>query len=610
MLSSYKSRRGWAKSFPPIFHDLLSGFGGGWDSSKTKMATELNPRPSQAAPSHPGGEPRRPWLHAYPEGIAWDPQFEPTTVGRLLDQAVERFGKRPCTYFLGRQTSFVEIGALSDRAAKGLQALGVGPGAKVGLFLPNTPSFLVFYYGVLKAGGTVVNFNPLYSLEEIAFQIEDSGTRIMVTHDLKLLFDKVEAMALQGHLEKVVVASFTALLPKLKSVGFKLTQRRRLVDASTSAVGEKIVTDADLLANDGRYARSEVTPDAIALLQYTGGTTGTPKGAMLTHANITVNVAQVKAWVNRPARDEDRILGIIPLFHVFAMTGVMNFGVSSGIEIILVPKFELIETLKLIGKLRPTLMPGVPTLFNAMLRHPHIGNFDLSGLDYCISGGAALPLEVKRGFEKLCGCSVVEGYGLSETAPVVACNPIGAGKEGSIGMPLPATEISIRSLDDPEQEMPLGEPGEICVAGPQVMTGYWNKPAETDAVFVGRFFRTGDVGYMDADGFIFIVDRIKDMINASGFKVYPRRIEDALYEHGSVAEVTVIGIPDQYRGEAPKAFVKLKEGHEATAQELLQFLKTKLSKLELPAEIEFRDELPKTMIGKLSKKELRAEARR
>ncbi len=573
------------------------------------MATELNPHSSKRKASGSGGKPHRPWLKAYPESLDWDAHFEPMTVGRLLDQAVERFGPRACTYFLGKRLSFAEIGALADRAAKGLQALGVGPGVKVGLFLPNTPAFLVFYYGVLKAGGTVVNFNPLYSLEEIAFQIKDSGTEIMVTHDLAVLFDKVETMALQGHLKTVVIARFTDFLPKLKSVGFKLTQRTRLADVKGSAAKEKIVADAELLANDGRYAAPQVTPDAVAVLQYTGGTTGTPKGAMLTHANITVNVAQVKAWRNRPPKHEDKILGIIPLFHVFAMTAVMNFGVSSGMEIILVPKFELIDTLKLIGKLRPTMMPGVPTLFNAMLRHPHIGNFDLSGLEYCISGGAALPVELKRGFEKLCSCSVVEGYGLSETAPVVACNPLDTTKEGSVGLPLPATEISIRSLEDPTVEMPLGETGEICIAGPQVMAGYWNKPDETNAVFAGRFFRTGDVGYMDEEGFIFIVDRIKDMINASGFKVYPRRIEDALYEHDAVAEVTVIGIPDQYRGEAPKAFVKLKEGQSATAQDLLQFLRPKLSKLELPAEIEFRDELPKTMIGKLSKKELRAETR-
>jgi long-chain acyl-CoA synthetase len=328
---------------------------------------------------------------------------------------------------------------------------------------------------------------------------------------------------------------------------------------------------------------------------------------MLSHANLSINVAQVKAWQNSIAKDGDRILGVLPLFHVFAMTTVMNFGISHGLEIILLPKFELIPTLKLIGKLRPIMMPGVPTLFNAMLRHPHIANFDLSSLKYCIAGGAALPLEVRRGFEAISGATLVEGYGLSETSPVVSCNPPDAPREGSIGLPLPATEISIRSLDDPHTVLEQGETGEICIAGPQVMTGYWNKPQDTEDCFVGRFFRTGDVGYMDAEGYVFIVDRIKDMINASGFKVYPRRIEDALYAHPAVAEATVIGVPDAYRGEAPKAFVKLKEGERASAHELHEFLKEKLAKIELPAEIEFRDELPKTMVGKHSKKELRTQ---
>ena len=551
----------------------------------------------------------RPWLKSYPEGVAWDARFRPTLVGNLLDQSVQAFGPRPCVYFMGKRLSFAEIGALSDRVAKGLRALGVGEGVKVGLLLPNTPTFVIFYYGVLKAGGTVVNFNPLYSLDEIEFQIRDSGTKIMVTLDLAVTFDKVEAMLKSGALDQAVVASFTSLLPSLKSVGFKMLQRTKLANVGASTVTDRIVRETLLLANDGRYDRPAITPDAIAVLQYTGGTTGTPKGAMLSHANLTINVGQVRAWQNRQTTEHDRMLGVLPLFHVFAMTTVMNFGVASGMEMILLPKFELVATLKLIAKLRPTMMPGVPTLFNAMLRHPHIGDFDLSSLEYCISGGAALPIEVKRGFEKVSGCGVVEGYGLSETSPVAACNPIEAMREGSIGLPLPATEISIRSLDDPAQEMARGEPGEICIAGPQVMTGYWNKPRETEGSFVGRYFRTGDIGYMDEHGYIFIVDRIKDMINASGFKVYPRRIEDALYEHSAVAEVTVVGIPDDYRGEAPKAFVKLKEGKEATAAELLQFLRGKLSKIELPAEIEFRDQLPKTLVGKLSKKELRAEVK-
>jgi long-chain acyl-CoA synthetase len=552
---------------------------------------------------------KRPWLRSYPDGVAWDARFRPTLVGSLLDQAVQAFGPRPCVYFMGKRLSFAEIGELSDRAAKGLRALGVGEGVKVGLLLPNTPTFVIFYFGVLKAGGTVVNFNPLYSLEEIEFQIRDSGTKVMVTLDLALTFDKVEAMLKRGTLEKAVVASFPSLLPSLKSVGFRLLQRTKLANVRASTALGKIVLEPDLLANDGSYDRPAITPEAIAVLQYTGGTTGTPKGAMLSHANLTINVGQVRAWQNRQVTERDKMLGVLPLFHVFAMTVVMNLGIASGMEMILLPKFELIPTLKLINRLRPTMMPGVPTLFNAMMRHPHVADFDLSSLEYCISGGAALPMEVKRGFESVSGCDVVEGYGLSETSPVVSCNPVSAVREGSIGLPLPATEISIRSLEDPAIEMPRGEPGEICIAGPQVMTGYWNKPQETEGSFVGRYFRTGDVGYMDEDGYVFIVDRIKDMINASGFKVYPRRIEDALYEHSAVAEVTVVGIPDEYRGEAPKAFVRLKEGQQATEVELLQFLRGKLSKIELPAEIEFRDQLPKTMVGKLSKKELRAEAK-
>jgi long-chain acyl-CoA synthetase len=568
--------------------------------ARKPSSSSLKAEPQGASP------PERPWLRSYPEGVAWDARFRPTLVGALLDQAVQAFGPRPCVYFMGKRLSFAQIGTLSDRVAKGLRALGVGEGVKVGLLLPNTPTFVIFYYGVLKAGGTVVNFNPAYSLEEIEFQIRDSGTKIMVTLDLALTFEKVEAMLKRGALEKAVVASFPSLLPSLKSVGFKLLQRTHLADVSASAASDKIVLESELVANDGRYDRPAITPEATAVLQYTGGTTGTPKGAMLTHANLTINVGQIRAWQNRQVTERDRMLGVLPLFHVFAMTTVMNFGIASGMEMILLPRFELVNTLKLIAKLRPTMMPGVPTLFNAMLRHPHIRNFDLSSLEYCISGGAALPIEVKRAFEAISGCGVVEGYGLSETSPVASCNPVEAIREGSIGLPLPATDISIRSLENPAQEVPRGEPGEICIAGPQVMTGYWNKPQETEGCFVGRHFRTGDIGYMDEDGYVFIVDRIKDMINASGFKVYPRRIEDALYEHSAVAEVTVVGIPDEYRGEAPKAFVKLKEGEEATELELLEFLRGKLSKIELPAEIEFRDQLPKTMVGKLSKKELRA----
>ncbi|WP_108680895.1 long-chain fatty acid--CoA ligase [Methyloceanibacter sp. wino2] len=567
------------------------------------MAVKANPAAQQAAPDARD----RPWLRSYPPGLSWTAEFKPGLVHSLLDEAVERHGSRMCTYFEGKTLTYEEIGALSDRAAKGLAALGVREGVRVGLLLPNSPTYLIYFFGILKAGGTVVNFNPLYSVEELAFQIRDSGTEIMVTLDLHLLFKKIEPLLADGTLGRAVVADFASLLPTLKQIGLMMTRKVRRAKVGLSRQRRKIVRERDLLANNGRFVRPTIKPEAVAVLQYTGGTTGTPKGAMLSHANIFINTAQVRLWGQRPPEVVDRILGVLPLFHVFAMTTVMTFGVANGMEIVLMPKFELGRTLKLIGKLRPTVMPGVPTLFQALLHHRHIDRFDLSSLQFCISGGAALPMHVKKGFEKFIGGWLVEGYGLSETSPVATCNPFDGHKDGSIGLPLPRTEITIRSLENPEQEMPMGEPGEICIAGPQVMSGYWNKADETAAVFVGKYFRTGDVGYMDEDGFIFIVDRIKDMINTAGFKVYPRRIEDALHEHPAVAECCVVGIPDSYRGEAPKAYVRLHDGRTETAVDLMTFLRPKLSKLELPVAIEFRDELPKTMIGKLSKKALRAE---
>jgi long-chain acyl-CoA synthetase len=557
-----------------------------------------------------GGEStlERPWLKSYPKDVDWGMALEPTLLTTLLDQAVAAHGSRPCLYFMGKQLTFAELGRLSDQAAKGLQGLGVREGVKVGLLMPNCPPFVVFYNGILKAGGTVVNFNPLYSQEEIEQQARDSGTRLMVTLDLAVTFDKVEALLGSGALDQAVVAKFSDHLPALKAVGLKLKRGPKTRRIASSPEHAKMIAEREVFANDGDYRRPAIGTDTIAVLQYTGGTTGTPKGAMLTHANLSINVKQVMAWRGQTIREGDRVLGVLPLFHVFAMTTVMNFSIGQGLEMILLPRFDLIQTLKLIAKLKPKMMPGVPTLFNAMLQHPSTKKFNLTSLEFCISGGAGLPIEVKRGFEAIAGCKLTEGYGLSETSPVAACNPYDRPpREGSIGLPLPGTDFSIRSLDDASVEVARGEAGEICIAGPQVMAGYWNKPKETDSVFVGRFFRTGDVGYMDEEGFVYIVDRIKDMINCSGFKVYPRRIEDVLYEHPAVEEATVIGIPDPYRGEAPKAFVKLKQGVPATKTELIEFLRPRLSKIELPADIEFRDVLPKTLVGKHSKKELRAE---
>ncbi|MEQ1649293.1 MAG: long-chain fatty acid--CoA ligase [Hyphomicrobiaceae bacterium] len=551
-----------------------------------------------------------PWLQHYPQGIDWAAPLTPSTVHAMLDATVAKLGSRRATNFLGKTLTYSEIGRLVDQAAAGLQKLGVKKGSKVGLFLPNSPTFIVFYYATLKAGGTVVNYNPLYTVEELAHQIKDSDTELMVTLDLKVLFEKVESLISTGVLKRAIVASFPALLPSAKSVLFKLFRGRELANVSGSKVKDKVLFEGDVLSGGGTFTPVAIDPMTdLAVLQYTGGTTGTPKGAMLTHANLSCNVQQSMHWT-RPytTPGTERVLAILPFFHVFAMTGIMNLGIAEGSELIILPRFVLDDAMKLIDKSKPTIMPGVPTIFGAIMNHKDAKKLDLRSLKICLSGGAPLPAEIKKGFESITGATLVEAYGLSETSPGATINPLdGRAKTGSIGQPIPGTTISIREVGAPEKEMPLGQSGEICIKGPQVMKGYYKKPQDTADVFIGDFFRTGDVGYMDAEGFIFIVDRIKDMIICSGFKVFPRHLEEKIYEHPAVEEVTVIGIKDKYRGEAPKAFIKLKAGMTATKDDIMKHLEPKLSKIELPAEIEFRAELPKTMIGKLSKKELKAE---
>lgn len=528
---------------------------------------------------------------------------------KLLIDAAAAFPNNAALSFLGKVTRYRELLAEVKRVASGLQAEGVGPGVKVGLFLPNTPAFVVYYYATLMAGGTVVNFNPLYTHEELTFQVRDSQTSIMVTHDLAQLFNKVEALVRDAVLERAIVVPFATQLPRSKGVLFRLFKRKEMASIPASPVRSSIIDGAALSQTTSAMTPVKIDPYSdIAVLQYTGGTTGTPKGAMLTHANLYANAVQVQAWGQVLVPGKECVLGVLPLFHVFAMTVVMNVGILKAAKIVLLPRFQLNDVLKLIAIQRPTMMPAVPTILTAILNSPQTKKIDLSCLKFCLSGGAPLPLEIKTKFEALTGNAVVEGYGLSETSPVVTCNPVGGPVvAGSIGPPLPQTVVSLRDLDDPSKEVAEGERGELCVKGPQVMKGYWNKPEETAKQFSGEFLRTGDVAVMDKHGYFSIVDRIKDLIICSGFNVYPRRIEEALYQHPAVEEVTVIGIPDTYRGEAPKAFIKLKSGMSATAADMLKHLEPKISKIEMPSEIEFRDSLPKTMIGKLSKKELAAE---
>ena len=560
------------------------------------------------AVSAAGKDATYPWLKSYPKGVDWFATFRAVPLPAFLAESVARLPGHLATSFFGKAMTYAELGGAVDRAVKGLQGLGVKKGARVGLLFPNCPAFVIYYYATLKAGGTVVGFNPLYTVPELTYQAKDAGIDIIVTLDLKATFPKAKALLDAKSIKYVVVERFRDMLPGVKGFLFSMLKGKEVAPWTP---GGGVLASRDVLDNDGKFAPCDVDPGDIASLQYTGGTTGTPKGAMLTHSNLSTNVQQAEAWVpGLVLPGAERFLCVIPFFHSFAMTGLMNLAVKLGAQMIMLPRFDLKQTLQLIDKTKPTVMMGVPTLFNALAKARDIKKYDLSSLKFCFSGGAPLPLEVKRDFERVSGCKLVEGYGLSETSPVTNLNPLtGPIKEGSIGLPVPGTIISLRELGAPEREVALGQRGEICISGPQVMKGYWNRPKETEEAFIGEFFRTGDVAYMDAEGFAYIVDRIKDLILCSGFNVYPRRIEEAIYEHPAVDEVTVIGIPDRYRGEAPKAFVKLRPEQSLTAEELIEFLKTRIAKMELPAEIDFRDELPKTMIGKLSKKELVAEER-
>jgi long-chain acyl-CoA synthetase len=545
--------------------------------------------------------PDAPWLASYPSGVDWSADFPAMPLWDLFDQAVGRYADHACLDFLGRVWTYEQVGRLVDRAAAGLQALGVGTGTRVGLFLPNCPYFVICFFAVLKAGGTVVSYNPLYAEREIAHQIEDSETDLMVTLDLALLLPKLEPMLARTRLKAIIVGKMADILPFPKSLLFPLVKAREL--ASVPDDGRHIWFD-DLIANGGGVS---VVPDPhrdIAALQYTGGTTGVPKGAALTHRNLQVNAQQMVAWHPAVERGAERVLALLPLFHVFGMTCTMNFALCVGAQMILLPRFDLVQLLTTIDRKRPTILPGVPTLYRAINHQPDIGRYDLSSLRLCISGGAPLPLEVKQRFEQLSGCTLVEGYGLTE-CPVIACNPIGSpGKRGSIGLPLPGTSVEVISLEDRRTVLGPGQSGELCVRGPQVMAGYWNRPEETAAVLVDGRLHTGDIGYMDEDGACFVVDRLKELIICSGFNVYPRAIEEAIYAHPDVVEAAVCGVPDAYRGETVKAFVVLRQHARLDEAALLAFLEDRLSPIEMPKLIEFRDELPKSAIGKILKRAL------
>lgn len=549
------------------------------------------------------------WEKHYPPGINWHMPISKKPLFHVFDEALEKYADNILCDFQGKSFTYKQIGFYVERVAAGLQKLGVKKGIKVGLFLPNTPYSFMFYYGILKTGATIVNYNPLYVEHELTHQITDSETDIMVTMDLAFLTDKLQKMLDTTRLKSVIICPMANILPFPINLLYPLV---RIKDISRLKPGGRYISFADIINNDGKPEPVSIdTENDIAVLQYTGGTTGVPKGAVLTHGNLYANVQQTLGWVGSvidPGKDV--MMGVLPFFHVFAMTVVMNCAVSTGMKIVLHPRFVLNDVMKSIKKHRPSFFPAVPAIFNAIALSPLVKKIDFSCLKFCMSGGAPLPDEVKRLFAEKTGCSnLAEGYGLSETSPVVAFNPAhGVIKSGSVGMPIPGTIVQIIDRDNDAAILPVGEKGEICISGPQVMQGYYKKPEETAKVITHGLLHTGDVGYLDNEGYLFIVDRIKDMIIIRGYKVYPRFVEEALYKHPAIHECVVAGVPDAERGETVWAWVKLADGQNVSEDELKTFLKNKVSPIEIPRKIVFREKpLPRTAVGKLDKKALLVE---
>lgn len=557
-----------------------------------------------------------PWIKSYPAGVRWDAELPTMPVPQLLSDAVAKWGTQCAIDFLGKKTTYNELQALVDRAAKGLQSLGVKPGVHVGLFLPNTPHYVIAFFAILKAGGTVVNYSPLDAAKVLEHKIGDSETDILVTLDMSMLYPQMSKMLGHTRLKKLIVGSMAEMSAHPEAVRANLEKAGQLCTVPSD---EHHMSFAQLLDNDGQLqpVPAFAPQEKVAVLQYTGGTTGLPKGAMLTHANLTTACSQIlettKADPTAIAEGQERVLVVLPLFHIYALTVDMLFAIRMGAEMVIHPRFDVETVLKDITEKKITMFPGVPTMFTALINHPNIGKYDISSLKFCNSGGAPLPTEVLQKFQKLGGCDLLEGWGMTETSPTGTFTPLGGKrKPGSCGLPSPGIRFKFLSVDDGKTYVPQGQRGEMCVAGANIMKGYWKKPdATAESTTADGFFRTGDVGYMDEDGYVYIVDRTKDMLLCGGFNVYPRLIEEAIYQHPSVAEASVIGIPDEYRGQSPKAFIALRAGAApVTLEEMKDFLKDKLGKHEMIQELEIRPELPKTPVGKLSKKELYEDEKR
>ncbi len=537
----------------------------------------------------------RPYLKRYPDGVKWDITFPEVPAYQFFFEQVQKYPDRTALIFLGKQISYRELGEQVDRFAAALQRrYNIRKGDRVGIILPNSPQNVIATISAQRIGAIPVQFNPMYVTREIEYQVKDSGCRVMITLDL--FWQKVREA---GGVEHYIWTGMQDYLSFPLSFLYKLKAKPPKVPASDAA------HFADLLKESAEGLQiPPINPkDDLAVLIYTGGTTGLSKGVMLTHFNIASNITQIQEWLHREDR-HDIVLGVLPMFHSYGFTATVGLALSSGSTCVLVPRFDAVDLLKTITRYKPTSFPGIPTMYTGLLNHPDVAKYDLSSIEFCVSGAMAMPVELMRQFESVTGANIMEGYGLTECSPVTHANPLkGTRKPGTVGLPYPGTDVRIVDLET-GADLPVGQEGEVLLRGPQVMKGYWNKPEETDAVLIDGWLYTGDIGKMDEDGYLAIVDRKKDMIIASGFNIYPREIDEILYQHPAVKEACTVGVPDEYRGETVKAFVVLKEGAAATEEEILAFCKERLAAYKRPRMVEFLPELPKSTVGKVLRRVL------
>jgi long-chain acyl-CoA synthetase len=544
-----------------------------------------------------------PWARQYDPGVPLEVEVPQATIPELLIKTAGRSPDRAALVFFGKKTTYGRLGDQARRLARSFQDLGLEPGERLAVLLPNCPQLVASYYAILSAGGVAVLLNPLLSPKEIAYQINDSGCRKLVILDH--LLPKVEGAAEAVGLEQVMVTSLTEALPWPLSWLYPFKARRQGLATGFAPQAGRLRW-RDLLKAPPLAELPEINPESPAVLQYTGGTTGVPKAAVLSHRNLLANVVQINAWLPRIQYGAERVVGLIPFFHSFGLTVCLNWPLSQAAAVLVLPKFDIKTFIALLRKHRPTVLPGVPTLFVALINHPDLPGIDFSQMWACISGSAPLPLEVRDRFEEITGCRIMEGYGLTEAGPVTHLNPYHQERPpGSMGLPFPSTRARVVDAETGLQDLPPGEVGELVIEGPQVMSGYWRRPEESALVLRDGWLFTGDLAKMDENGYFYIIDRKKDLIIDAGFKIYPREVEEVLYQHPQVQEAVAYGVPDPYRGEQVKVVIVPRPGADLTVEEILEYCTPRLASYKVPKFVEFRAELPKSMVGKVLRRLLR-----